>query len=108
MVSPFMCSRTIARPSLLWRAIQHHDMLWFSCHDSGSFEWYSDQNSDLLEGLFDAHQHRGGASAVTTPPIVRYVDDRPQCYTIDYRVRPNASWSLQRALLTAHDYSSTT
>jgi hypothetical protein len=57
---------------------------WHWQHDDRSFKAYKDEINSLIETYFDAMRHRGGAHRVLTPPIVRYVDDVPQKYFIDF------------------------
>lgn len=57
---------------------------WHWLHDDGSFRAYTDEINSLIETYYDAMLHKGGSHRVLTPPIVRYVDDVPQRYFIDF------------------------
>ncbi|KAH3763536.1 ATP-dependent helicase HrpB [Pelomyxa schiedti] len=56
---------------------------WFWKTDSNEFEPYRNEVSAVLEELYDAYSC-GGPAVVMTRPIMRYVDDRPQEYRIDF------------------------
>lgn len=57
---------------------------WHWQQDGGRMEPYTDVVNELLERMHDAWRHGGGPSRACTPPIVRYVDDRPQVYEVDF------------------------
>jgi hypothetical protein len=57
---------------------------WFWMKDGGSFEPYADTVNALIETHFSLFQNGAGPARFTTPPLMRYVDDRPQTYHIDF------------------------
>eukprot|EP01043_Picozoa_sp_COSAG02_P034945 COSAG02_NODE_2473_length_8740_cov_335.972688_1_plen_2244_part_00 len=54
---------------------------WHWQKDGSGYEAYSDQFNACIEAAYEA---QGGRGRFTTPPIVRYVDDKPQTYCIDF------------------------
>jgi hypothetical protein len=52
---------------------------------------YTDVVNKMLERGHDAWRHRGGPAELTTEPIVRYIDDKPQCYRIDFAASTQTS-----------------
>ncbi len=66
-------------PKDAWKA----PFRWHWQDDRGNFEPYTDTINHMLEQYYDQHRHGHGPAEVLTPPIVRYVDDRPQAYRID-------------------------
>jgi hypothetical protein len=57
---------------------------WHWLHDDQHFEPYTDATNLILENYFEQYRCGGGRSTVVTKPIIRYIDDRPQSYQIDY------------------------
>jgi len=74
---------------------------WHWRQDGGSFEPYPDMFNACIETAFDSFTRCGGTSAFTTPPLVRYVDDIPQRYHIDFAVntQSNASTGYKRSIM---------
>jgi hypothetical protein len=60
--------------------------VWLWQKDNGKMEPYTDEINQLLEGYYD--QYRQGrlpaSGVVRTPPVRRYIDDRPQEYDINF------------------------
>jgi hypothetical protein len=71
---------------------------WHWEKDGGGYEAYNDQFNACIEATFEA---QGGHGRFTTPPIVRYIDDRPQLYHIDFgaSTQTNASTSYVRGIM---------
>lgn len=58
---------------------------WHWCQDNNQFEPYNDKINTELEQLYEKWMLENGPSIVTTSPLIRYVDDIPQTYSIDFR-----------------------
>jgi hypothetical protein len=69
-----------ARPDRSWSAM----FRWHWQQDGGKMEPYNDEINSMLELHFENFSRRGGPSNFTTPPLVRYLDDQPQTYHIDF------------------------
>ena len=57
---------------------------WHWQQDGGKMEPYIDEINSMLERHFESFSRQGGPSHFTTPPLVRYIDDQPQAYHIDF------------------------
>jgi len=57
---------------------------WHWMADSGKFEPYNDAINSLLETSYTYFKSGNAHGVFTTPPIVRYIDDLPQSYQIDF------------------------
>jgi hypothetical protein len=69
-----------ARPDSPWSAM----FRWHWQQDGGKMEPYIDEINSMLERHFESFSRQGGPSHFTTPPLVRYIDDQPQAYYIDF------------------------
>jgi HrpA-like RNA helicase len=58
---------------------------WHWREDNGRFEPYNDTINEILEKCYEQWKLHGGSSVVVTPPLIRYLDDTPQPYQIDYK-----------------------
>eukprot|EP00808_Paulinella_micropora_P013937 g1559.t1 len=56
---------------------------WEWRNDDG-WKLYKDENNYMIEDAFIRWKFSGGTAVFRTPPIVRYVDDRPRVYEIDF------------------------
>jgi len=74
---------------------------WHWTDDRGDYQPYSDEINGLLESYHDNWKFKNGPSSVTTPEIVRYVDDRPQRYIVDFQknIQANAATRFTRNIL---------
>jgi hypothetical protein len=83
-------------PPATWNA----PFRWHWAMDNGKFEPYNDDINSLLETYYDQYK-RGGASSVTTPPLIRYVDDIPQPYHIDFanNIQTNCKTGYRRNIM---------
>jgi hypothetical protein len=72
---------------------------WYWSDDS-KLRPYADAFNQLIEQHYDAYRHAHGPSQFTTPPIVRFVDDKPQPYHIDFKTmrQINPKTSFARAI----------
>ena len=61
---------------------------WHWQNDSGVFQAYTDSINGLIEGAFSAFQSGSGSLEYETPPIIRFVDDKPQSYKINFKCMP--------------------
>ena len=79
-----------------WRA--HFRWHWQT--DQGNFEPYTDEVNLLLESYYVKFRFNRGPSTVVTPPIIRYIDDSPRQYSIDFHnnQQTNITSGFQRAL----------
>jgi hypothetical protein len=59
---------------------------WHWMDDTRRMIPYRDEINSLLEGYYDSWSHGGQNHLVTTPDIIRYVDDKPQKYEINYQL----------------------
>ena len=57
---------------------------WHWKQDGGKMEPYNDEINSLLERHFENYTRQGGPDNFTTPELVRYLDDKPQKYHIDF------------------------
>jgi hypothetical protein len=57
---------------------------WHWQSDNGQKLPYSDAVNDLFESHYDAYSKDSSKARFCTPPIIRFVDDRPQVYQIDF------------------------
>jgi len=73
---------------------------WHWKHDNGSFEPYRDELSTMFEQAFSSWKENGGDPIYITPPIVRYIDDIPAIYKIDFvnNVQINARTQFRRKI----------
>lgn len=53
---------------------------WFWRKDDGTFEPYADSVNAIIEDLYGS-----GQPEAMTPPVLRFVDDKPQTYRIDFQ-----------------------
>jgi len=59
---------------------------WKWRHDNGSFDPYRDEISKMIEGAYEKARRNGPShQRFETPPIVRYIDDKPAVYIIDFQ-----------------------
>lgn len=58
---------------------------WHWMTDKREFEPYSDSVNTVLEKYYESFKHANGPSVVDTDPIIRYVDDVPQVYNINFQ-----------------------
>lgn len=58
---------------------------WFWTTDSGSFQPYTDTINAMIETNFSFYQNGNGPQTFTTPPIIRFIDDLPQNYNINFK-----------------------
>ena len=73
---------------------------WHWTDDMSMLQPYTDEVNSLIESYHDAMLHRGGPHRVLTPEIIRYVDDKPQRYYIDFdqNLQINALTKYQRKI----------
>lgn len=57
---------------------------WSWAMDGGKFEPYNDEFNRVIESAYELYTAGRGPPQFTTPPLVRYVDDTPQAYHIDF------------------------
>ncbi|CAF4950088.1 unnamed protein product [Rotaria sp. Silwood1] len=78
----------------------HAPFRWHWCQDNGHFEPYNDVINEILEKFYELWKLHGGSSTVVTPPLIRYQDDIPQTYQIDYQNnrQTNMKTFYQRAI----------
>ena len=57
---------------------------WHWQDDNQQFEPYTDGINVILERYYERFRFQGGPSTVVTEPLIRYIDDQPQTYEIDY------------------------
>ncbi|CAF3869213.1 unnamed protein product [Rotaria sp. Silwood1] len=72
---------TSTSTSFIWNS----PFRWHWRQDDGTFEPYNDKINGELEQLYERWKLRNGPSNVVTSPLVRYVDDIPQTYSIDFQ-----------------------
>lgn len=58
---------------------------WHWKTDSGDFQPYTDEINGLIEKAHDSFQSGIGPGEYETPPLIRFVDDRPQSYRINFK-----------------------
>ena len=80
VIFPNLPNTTVQKENDRW----HPPFRWHWLDDTHHFEPYTDTANVVLENLFEQYRSDGGKSCVTTEPIIRYVDDIPQTYEIDY------------------------
>ncbi|CAF3368395.1 unnamed protein product [Rotaria sp. Silwood2] len=73
---------------------------WFWQQDNGMFEPYNDVINGILEQLYENWQLGNGPSNGMTPPLIRYVDDTPQAYLVDFekKTQRNAETNFLRRI----------
>ena len=79
-----------ARPDSPWSAM----FRWHWKQDGGKMEPYNDEINSLLERHFENYTRQGGPDNFTTPELVRYLDDKPQKYHIDFVAKPSGACAL--------------
>jgi hypothetical protein len=74
---------------------------WHWYDDTETGQPYRDDVNALIESRYDAHIHHGAASKFVTGPIIRYVDDVPQAYEIDFKAmyQTNCKTRFKRIIL---------
>lgn len=72
---------------------------WFWDND-GNFTPYTDSVNALFEGNYENFVRSGISSQFTTPSIIRYLDDIPQIYLVDFlkRTQRNTKTGFERAI----------
>lgn len=63
-----------------WRA----PFRWHWLEDDHKFKPYTDATNEILERYYEQYRFQHGPSTVITEPLIRYIDDVPQRYEIDY------------------------
>ena len=73
---------------------------WYWRKDSGEYEPNNDVINQILEQFYDNWKLKGGPSVIITPPVIRYIDDQPQTYEIDFKnnKQKNTKTSYQRPI----------
>ena len=73
---------------------------WKWRNDAGNFENYRDDANEILERNYSRYQCGNGPSAFETPPIIRYNDDQPQRYLIDFatNIQTNCNTGFKRSI----------
>ncbi|UJR17978.1 hypothetical protein I4U23_004878 [Adineta vaga] len=66
--------------SITWKS----PFRWYWRKDNGNFEPYNDKINQILEEFYEKWKIEKGPSSVVTPPLIRYIDDLPQTYRIDF------------------------
>ncbi|CAF1228802.1 unnamed protein product [Adineta steineri] len=80
--SPFtMLTTSSIKTSLVWIS----PFRWHWRQDNRNFEPYNDKINNELEQFYEKWKLGNGPAIVTTSPLVRYVDDTPQTYSIDFQ-----------------------
>jgi len=74
---------------------------WYWQQDDTSFEPYTDNINEILEEHYTQYQFGLESAQFLTPPIIRYVNDLPQEYIIDYAnyIQINAGTKYQRKIM---------
>lgn len=62
---------------------------WAWKMDDGSYKYYSDYINALIENYYTLFINNQASCTFLTPPIVRFVDDIPQEYFIDFDINTN-------------------
>jgi HrpA-like RNA helicase len=57
---------------------------WCWCKNNGEYEHYNDKTNIEFEKHFERWKIENGPSEIITSPIIRYIDDIPQTYSIDF------------------------
>ena len=78
----------------------HPPFRWHWQDDSRQFIPYTDAVNLVLENHFERFRVHRGPAVVVTEPIIRYVDDQPQTYRIDFNssMQTNTSSRYTRAI----------
>jgi hypothetical protein len=73
---------------------------WHWRQDNGQFEPCTDIINEILEKSYEQWKLHGGPSTIVTPPITRYLDDRPETYKMDFQNnrQTNTKTSYQRII----------
>jgi len=73
-----------------------HPFRWYWESDEKTMEPYTDDINCILESLYDTYRNNSSDSTFLTPPIIRYIDDQPQHYRIDFKqniqTNPSTLW----------------
>ncbi|CAM4919152.1 unnamed protein product [Rotaria socialis] len=77
---------------------------WFWWQKGETFEPYNDVINSMLEQYYENWKRGKGPSSVTTPPLIRYIDDMPQTYDIDFvkNTQKNTQTGFRRRLERRH------
>jgi hypothetical protein len=100
--SPFTACSTLSGStksigtSIKWKS----PFRWHWRQDSGKFEPYNDKINGELEQLYEKWKLGNGPSNVITSPLIRYVDDIPQTYSIDFQrnIQTNTTTTFPRQI----------
>ncbi len=80
MSTTLLTTQSSATTPSVWKS----PFRWHWRQDSGTFEPYNDKINSELEQLYERWKLGNGPAIVITSPLVRYVDDIPQTYSIDF------------------------
>ncbi|CAF4848891.1 unnamed protein product [Rotaria magnacalcarata] len=77
---------------------------WFWQRNGQTFEPYNDVINIMLEQYYENWKRGKGPSSLTTPPLIRYIDDMPQTYDIDFvkNIQKNTQTGFRRRLERRH------
>jgi hypothetical protein len=95
--SPFaMHTASSISPPTVWKS----PFRWHWRQDGGTFEPYNDKINSELEQLYEKWKLNNGPANVVTSPLVRYVDDAPQTYSIDFQqnIQKNTKTNFARRI----------